>query len=258
MYSVRRNLLAFWLAASALAGCGSPPTVMSEPAAEYIGVAPAYADLAYGWLAGFADQDPLHELTLLVMPTADGLAAMESGELAFMITSVEPPVKWFVTPLARGAILLAASPSISVRGLDLDVIKDIFTGRIRDWSEIGGAPGPITPIVYPGGDELRLVFERQVLGNSRITSNALLAPDPAAMAELLAQEPAAIGFLPGHTLSADLKPFALAGIQPSQVNVDSGRYPLTVEILALAPKEPVGLARTWLGWIQSQFSSAVP
>ncbi len=240
------------LALAALVGCSPPPPATPPPAATYIGVAPAFADLAFAWLAGFDAQDPLHELTLLIMPTQDGLAGVEAGELAFMITSVDPPPDWFATPLAREPLLVAVTPGVLPVEIDQDDLNAIFAGRVQDWAELGARAGPIMPVVYPAGDELRQSFERDVMGNSRITSNALLAPDPAAMAELLMKERGAIGFLPGSTLPSGLKLLELAGVAPSRLSVESGRYPLSVTILAVATAEPAGLARAWLGWIQAQ------
>jgi hypothetical protein len=257
MRSLRELGLAAILALT-LGGCSIPPPVTPSPAATYIGVAPAYSDLAFAWLAGFGDQDPLHELTLLILPTQDGLAGVEAGELAFMITSAEPPADWFATPLSKEPILVAVSPGVAPGELDPEALNAIFAGRVHDWADLDAAAGPVQPIVYPAGDELRQSFARQVMGNSRITSNALLAPDPTAMGELLMNERGAIGFLPGPKLPSGLKPLDLAGAAPSRPMVESGRYPLTVTILAVATEEPAGLARTWLGWIQAQADSLQP
>ena len=258
MLSLRKLSLATLVAFTALGGCSSPPPATPPPAATYIGVSPPYADQAFAWLAGFGDQDPLHELTLLVLPTQDGLDGVEAGELAFMITSAEPPVAWFATPLSKEPIFVAVSPGVAPGDLDLEALNAIFAGRVHDWAELEAAASPVQPIVYPAGDELRQSFESQVMGNSRISSNALLAPNPAAMSELLLGENGAIGFLPGPELPSGLRPLKLDGAAPSRSMVESGRYPLTVTILAVAMEEPAGLARTWLGWIQAQPDTPQP
>jgi len=257
MHSLRKPILIAALVLT-LGGCSPAPPTTPPPTATYVGVAPAYAELAFAWLAGFGDQDPLHELTLLILPTQDGLAGVEAGELAFMITSADPPPDWFATPLSKEPVLVAVSPGVAATELDLDVLNAIYAGRIGEWAELGTKPGPILPVIYPAGDELRQSFERQVMGNSRITSNALLAPDPAAMRELLLNKRNALGILPGPELPSGLKLLDLAGAPPTRTMVESGRYPLSVTILAVATDEPAGLARTWLGWIQSQPDSLQP
>ncbi|MGB3691135.1 MAG: PstS family phosphate ABC transporter substrate-binding protein [Spirulinaceae cyanobacterium] len=48
-------------------------------------------------------------------------------------------------PVAIDGIAIAANPDLDVSGLSIKQIRDIYTGKITNWNEIGGPNLPITP-----------------------------------------------------------------------------------------------------------------
>ena len=50
-------------------------------------------------------------------------------------------------PFAIDGVVFFGNNNISVRNLSLDRVKDIFTGKITNWQQLGGADLPITPVL---------------------------------------------------------------------------------------------------------------
>jgi phosphate transport system substrate-binding protein len=53
-------------------------------------------------------------------------------------------------PVAWDALVVIAHPSNKVNNLTLDQLKDIFTGKITSWKEVGGANQKITVVIRKG------------------------------------------------------------------------------------------------------------
>jgi hypothetical protein len=233
-------------------GCAAQATELPAPRTTYIGVTPACSELAYEWLRGFAPFDPYHELTLRILPLEAGITAAQAGEIAFLIAAGLPPEDWFATPLARSGLLIVTPSAARVRDLTLRQLREIYLGQTTDWSELEAGQGPIQPMMYPEGDELRIAFEDFVMDGNRFSSNTRLLPDPASMAQAVADTPGAIGLLPDYATSSGLRHLTIAGSAPSEESIGDEAYPLAVAVIALAPSEPQALARAWLGWIQAE------
>ncbi|HLO88517.1 MAG TPA: PstS family phosphate ABC transporter substrate-binding protein [Nostocaceae cyanobacterium] len=52
-------------------------------------------------------------------------------------------------PVAIDGIAIAVNPSLNLPGLTVNQIKDIYTGKITNWQQIGGENLPITAITRP-------------------------------------------------------------------------------------------------------------
>lgn len=234
-----------------IAACAPAPTPSPTLQVARIVTTSAFESTAAEWAATFAfgQQSVLMEIEIMTPQAA--LKAIDAGEADVIIAGVKPPQGWFASPLWVEGIAVVVHPSNSARRLSTDDLISIFTGRITTWSELKGENWAIQPIVPFSGDDLRAQFETQVLNDAPVTPNALLAPNPSAMASMVAEDEGAIGILPFSYITPEVLTVIVDGIIPTVSNLQNGLYPLSIEVLALAPEEPVGVARDWLAWMQS-------
>jgi phosphate transport system substrate-binding protein len=156
-------------------------------------------------------------------------------------------------PVAIDGIAVAVNPNLNVKGLTIDQLQDIYTGKITNWSAIGGANLPIVPISRPKGSGGTVdVFLETVLGGAAFgqsvqfvdtTTQALqrIGATPGAIyfasaPEVIPQctiQPIAIGRDPNRLTLPYLEPFVPASACPGQRNrineaaLQDGSYPLT-------------------------------
>lgn len=109
-----------------------------------------------------------------------------------------------------------------------------------------GASAPLPSLkvwTYPAEHPFRAQFETVLLSGGRTTTNAQLAPHSQAMQSALAEDPAALGFLPALWLTDTLRPLEIGmPLQP---------------ILALSPQEPQGALRNLLACWQGSLSETL-
>ena len=118
----------------------------------------------------------------------------------------EPPETFtYVYPLTREQIVFIVHPNNLIEVLDTSDLQAIFTGQKRDWFEVSGLDNETEVWVYPIGDEIQQLFDREVLNNEPYTSWAWLAPDPPAMLEAISENSSTIGFLPQAWLTEKVK-----------------------------------------------------
>ena len=120
---------------------------------------------------------------------------------------------------------------------DESELVQLFSGQITNWSALGREDINVEVWVPLSGADHRVGFEDQFLNNARISPLARLAPSPPAMLEAVAQTPGSIGFLPAAWDTGELRSIALE---------------ISLPVLALAAKEPIGPAHDLLVCLQSE------
>ena len=185
-------------------------------------------------------------LEILGLPAAR--ESTQAGDLSLLVTAVEPPEDWFVTPLGRDSIAIVVNSENPVRDLTADEVLAIFTGRADEWQDLGGSDLTIQPVVPLEGAETRSYLQRQLLGDRRYASTALIGPTPAAVMEIVSEEPGAVGILPLSAATDGVVLVTIDGFDPER----NDAYPWTLEILGMSPKEPSGVVREWLAWLQAR------
>jgi phosphate transport system substrate-binding protein len=97
--------------------------------------------------------------------------------------------------LALDGIAVIVHRNNPVRALDRDALRRIFTGEIADWSQLGGTPGAIRVLARDNHSGTYDTFKSLVLGKSALVSSAARFEHSDELADLVASDPAAIGFV---------------------------------------------------------------
>lgn len=93
-------------------------------------------------------------------------------------------------------IVVIVNPENPVTSLNKEQLKGIFTGRIKNWKEVGGKDENITVVwgqLIPGTNKL---FSEAILDGERVTPEAMLIGDVNDIKEAVASLPEAIGIGP--------------------------------------------------------------
>jgi phosphate transport system substrate-binding protein len=109
-----------------------------------------------------------------------------------------------------------------ITSLTTDQLKGIYTGRITNWSQVGGSDEPIVILTQPAGSTIRMIFETYVLGGvaqtvAGVTSGASVQGISGGITYIpLAEAPT-----PGSTAQS----ISLNGTGATFADVESGAYP---------------------------------
>ncbi|MDK9725621.1 MAG: substrate-binding domain-containing protein [Sterolibacteriaceae bacterium MAG5] len=137
-------------------------------------------------------------------------------------------------PVGRDPVAFVAGAGVSLRSLSPRQATDIFAGKLTDWRELGGKPGPIRAIGREPTDASRQAVGRAIPAFADMAWGAnvkLVHLDPQ-LVEMLDRYPTSVGFLNRSALGAcrtAVVPLALDGVAPSAENLAAGRYPVWIE-----------------------------
>lgn len=73
------------------------------------------------------------------------------------------PTGLTMTELGRDRLIVIVNADNPVVGLTRSQIRDIFTGRITNWQDVGGSNAPIRPVVSVLGNAIRTVVQRKIM-----------------------------------------------------------------------------------------------
>jgi phosphate transport system substrate-binding protein len=96
-------------------------------------------------------------------------------------------------PVGIDGIAIAVHPSLSIPGLNLQQLQDIYTGKITNWQQIGGPDLEIT--LYsgrPGNSGTVEFFVKDVLANTSLGSQVQYVYDTTDGLQRLANDPGGI------------------------------------------------------------------
>jgi hypothetical protein len=93
-------------------------------------------------------------------------------------------------------IIIVIHPENPVRNLALADLRAMFSGKVQDWSEIGGDDIPIQLWTFSPGEDIQQVFDATIMMQQPISPRARLAVSAGSMIAGVGSNPGAIGFLP--------------------------------------------------------------
>lgn len=121
---------------------------------------------------------------------------------------------------------VVVNPKAGVKNLTTQQIRDIFSGKVTNFKQAGGADQAITIINRPRSSGTRAVFVKNVMGGQEPSESGLTQDSSGTVATMVAQTPGAISYLAmGYVKSGQQVAVSINGVTPSDVNVTTGKYP---------------------------------
>jgi len=165
--------------------------------------------------------------------------------------------------VALDGLAVIVHPANPVSRLTLGQLAQIFTGSIRDWKDVGGTPGPIVVLSREVNSGTHVYFKEHVLrrgkvdGKEEFAPDALLLPSSQAIADEVAQNPAAIGYYGMGYVTSKQKAVAVAldaaapYVEPTIANVLAKTYPISRPLLFVTHGQPQGPVDRFIDFVLS-------
>jgi phosphate transport system substrate-binding protein len=220
----------------------------------------------------YMQQHPGIEISVQGGGSSAGVRACQNGICAVGMSSRElnPDEQGLtVIPIAIDAIALIVNAKNPVTGLSLEQARDIFSGRITNWRDVGGPNRPITPITREEGSGTRSSFEEKVMAAgmpkddkgkpepAAFAADALVQDSNGAVREVVADDPDAIGYISFGLVEPRVHALALNNIAPDEASVRSGEYPVVRRFLFLTKGEATGTAKQFIEYTLSDAGQQV-
>jgi phosphate transport system substrate-binding protein len=148
--------------------------------------------------------------------------------------------------LARDGIAIVVHPSRTVSNLTTGQIRQIFSGEITKWSDVGGSDATINVVAREEGSGTRAAFEEMVMGESLVAALAILQPSNGAVRTTVSGDPDSIGFLSFGYVDDTTKALSIDGVAGTVENAKNGTYPIVRPLLFLIKDEPEGIVKEFI------------
>ena len=152
-------------------------------------------------------------------------------------------------PFAIDGVAVAVNPANKVEGLTKAQIKDIFSGKVANWKDVGGADAAISLYVREDGSGTRETFEERAMDKGTSAAGANVVNSNGAMKTAISQDPNAIGYVGIGHLDKSIKGVNVDGMAPSQENAASGQYTVTRLLYMNTKGEPQGITKGFVDYI---------
>ncbi len=149
--------------------------------------------------------------------------------------------------IALDGIAVVVHPANPINALTKAQLKQIFSGQVKDWDEVGGEPGSIQLHARDDASGTFDVFRSLVLGkNDEIDAGAKRYQSNAELSDAVAADPNSIGFT-GLAYVRSAKALAISdsgapAIAPSRFTVATEDYALSRRLFFYLPGDAAGEA----------------
>ena len=125
--------------------------------------------------------------------------------------------------VAIDGIAVAVDPKNTVNDLTKDQLVSIYTGKVKNWSEVGGSNMPIVVVGREAGSGTRGAFEEILKVEDQCVYANELDSTGAVMAKV-ASTPGAIGYVSLDAVDDSVIAVKLDGVEANAENIKAGTY----------------------------------
>ncbi len=158
-----------------------------------------------------------------------GIAQASSGVASLGDSDVIAPGNSGLTDhkVAVVGFAIIANPSAHVTNVSAKQIRGIFSGRITNWKDVGGAAQGIVVINRPHASGTRAVFNATIMGVSKINEAGLTVDSSGTVVTTVVATPGSISYVSlGYTRNQPVSVIKVNGIAPSEGSIVTGKYPI--------------------------------
>jgi len=159
--------------------------------------------------------------------------------------------------VALDGLSVYVNPESPLKELTVAQVGDIFTGKTKNWKEVGGPDAPITLYSRENSSGTYEFFKEHVLKGHDFAASAQTMPGTAAIVQAVLKDKYGIGYggaaYGGGTKQLSIKKDdASPAIEPTEDNIESGTYPIWRYLYVYVnPALDKGDIAAYLNWIRS-------
>lgn len=262
--------LSVMMVAGALTACGSSAGNGAAKAEGLTGSITAAGSSALKPLAddaadAFNEKYPDVNITIDAGGSGEGLKQVSEGTVNIGNSDVEAAEKLDaakssalvdhrVCVVTMAPIVNRSVTAGSVKDLTTQQLTDIFTGKITNWKEVGGADEAIVLVTRPESSGTRATFKKYAIGGAAEASNkSMETDDSGVLLKNVKDTKGAIGYVALSYLVSNpgVDTLSLNGVAPTLENTYAGKYPVWTYEHMYTKGEPDKTAKAFLEYIMS-------
>ncbi len=231
-------------------------------------------NLVQAWAEEFMKKNPSASIAVTGGGSGVGIASLINKTCDIAESSRKMKLKEIELAKSKGVepkefivgydgLAVVVHPSNPVDKLTFSQLSDIFTGKIKNWKELGGRGAKIVLLSREVNSGTHIFFKEQVLrrgdekSKAEFAPAALLIPSSQAIADEIAQNPQAIGYYGIGYVSEKQKAVAVARddespyVKPTLETVMDKSYAIWRPLFFYTDGQPTGLIKEFIDFVLS-------
>lgn len=192
-----------------------------------------------------------------------GITDVSRGRVTLGMSSRDPkpadPGGIVFNKIARDAVCIVTNSSNPIASLSQTQVQDIFSGRVRSWSQVPGASasGPIDLVVRTAASGTQDAFQNIFMGQTlRVAGSATTKSSNGLQAQTIKSDPNAIGYASFH-FTAGLFAVPYQGVPCTLRNAKSGQYAGSRNFYFVSRGAATGIAQKFIAFSRSSTAQAL-
>jgi len=177
---------------------------------------------------------------------ADSSRFIKDKEVKLAMEKGTYPVPFRV---AYDCIVPIVHPGNPVKNLTMDQLKAIYKGEVKDWKEVGGTNKKIVVNSRDTSSGTYEVWEGKVMKKERVYPGALLQASNGAVAQAVANNKYAIGYIGLGYLNKDVKALTVNSVTGSNATTLDGTFPISRPLFMFTQGWPTGETVKFLNYV---------
>lgn len=159
-------------------------------------------------------------------------------------------------PVAKDGLTVYVHEENSVKELTVAQLRDIYTGKLTNWSQVGGRDATITLYGRENSSGTYVFFKDNVLLGNDFSARCQTLPGTASVVNAVAKDSRGIGYggaayAKGVRDCGLKKDAAAPAVLPTLETVENGSYPLSRNLFFYTRTKPAGETKSFIDWVLS-------
>ena len=189
---------------------------------------------------------------------ADGSAQIANASRFIKDSEIKSCMDKNVYPVPFAVALDCIVPIVHkddpVKGLSHAQLKDISSGKVTNWKEVGGADAPIVVVGRDTSSGTYGTWQEMIMDKgekTRVTPKAQVASSSGAMLSSVSKKKNAIGYEGMGYVNKTVKGLQVDGVSATAATARSGKYPLSRYLYMFTNGWPKGEGLDFIMYMQS-------
>lgn len=153
--------------------------------------------------------------------------------------------------VAMDALLPIVHPENPVSDLSIEQLRDIYTGKIANWKEVGGEDKAIAVVGRDTSSGTYETWQEIIMKKERVSQRALLVASSGAMLTTVAKNKYAIGYDGIGYIDSTVKPLMVGGKKGVADTALDGTYPIARFLYMFTKGWPSGETMKFINFVLS-------
>ena len=149
-------------------------------------------------------------------------------------------------------IAIVVHPDNPVTSLKLSQVRDIFSGKIKNWKELGWLDRRIDAVTREEGSGTRGAFEELVMHKDFIDDGIMVQDSNGSVKEVVATDPYALGYLSLGMIDSRVSAVTIDDVRPTAEAIKKKQYKIVRPFLYLTMGTPTGDAAAFINYVLSK------